>query len=294
VLAAQGVGGLSRRFAGNPLALACPGGDFSIQRAGEFQGDQGAALADSGEKAGERLFRLLFQHAGFYGDAGGAQAGEAGAVYARIWVGAGDNHVGDAGLDQGVGAGWGLAGMRAGFQGDVGGGATCGFASLGQGLGFGVRPAARRCEGTANDPALPHKDTADGGVGPGGAQAAPGEGGGGAHVGGLHEGGNRTEAAQAAVPVPKRGLKPGGAMPVQTFRALDEREVCPTSVMEAEVFDAFRAIGVTDLKAMAAAQALSRRDADVTSLKSDMVLVKWMLGFVMALNVAVSLRLFLL
>jgi hypothetical protein len=64
--------------------------------------------------------------------------------------------------------------------------------------------------------------------------------------------------------------------------------------MEAEVFDAFRAIGVTDLKAMAAAQALSRRDADVTSLKSDMVLVKWMLGFVMALNVAVSLRLFLL
>jgi hypothetical protein len=64
--------------------------------------------------------------------------------------------------------------------------------------------------------------------------------------------------------------------------------------MEAEVFNAFRSIAVTDLKAMAAAQALCRRDADVTSLKSDMILMKWMLGSVMAFNIAISLKLFLL
>jgi hypothetical protein len=65
------------------------------------------------------------------------------------------------------------------------------------------------------------------------------------------------------------------------------------SVMEAEEFDAFRSIGVPDLSAMAAAQALSRRDADVVSLKADMVLLKWMVGSVMALSVAILLKLFL-
>jgi hypothetical protein len=75
------------------------------------------------------------------------------------------------------------------------------------------------------------------------------------------------------------------------------------STMEAEVFDAFRAMGVPDEKASAAAQALSKRDhtldittmkgdiatlkadvsslrADVNSLKADNLLIKWMLGFV--------------
>ncbi len=65
------------------------------------------------------------------------------------------------------------------------------------------------------------------------------------------------------------------------------------SVLEAEVFDAFRSIGVPDLPAMAAAQALSRRDADVVSLKADMGLLKWMVGSVMALNIAILLKLFL-
>jgi len=62
------------------------------------------------------------------------------------------------------------------------------------------------------------------------------------------------------------------------------------SVMEAEVFDAFRSIGVP---AMAAAQMLSRRDADIVSLKADMGLLKWMVGAVMALNIAILLKLFL-
>jgi hypothetical protein len=75
------------------------------------------------------------------------------------------------------------------------------------------------------------------------------------------------------------------------------------SAMEAEVFEAFRSMGIPDEKASAAAQALSKRDhtlyittmkgdiatlksdvailkVDVNSLKADHHLIKWMLGFV--------------
>jgi hypothetical protein len=75
------------------------------------------------------------------------------------------------------------------------------------------------------------------------------------------------------------------------------------SAMEAEVFEAFRAMGAPDDKASAAVQALSKRDhtldsttmkgdiatlksdvsslkVDVNSLKADNLLIKWMLGFV--------------
>jgi len=90
--------------------------------------------------------------------------------------------------------------------------------------------------------------------------------------------------------------------------------------MEAEVFDAFRSIGVGDEKASAAAQALSRRDPDmivlkgdvatlksdvsalkidvgtlkidVAGLKVDVALLKWMVGFSLALSVAILLKLF--
>jgi hypothetical protein len=50
--------------------------------------------------------------------------------------------------------------------------------------------------------------------------------------------------------------------------------------MEAEVFEAFRSAGAPDDKASAAAQALSRRDSEVASLKADVQLPKWMVGFI--------------
>ncbi len=72
------------------------------------------------------------------------------------------------------------------------------------------------------------------------------------------------------------------------------------SVMEAEVFEAFRSIGIGDDKASAAAQALSKRDPDIAILKSDVgnlktdtALLKWMTGFGLALNVAILLKLFM-
>jgi len=60
------------------------------------------------------------------------------------------------------------------------------------------------------------------------------------------------------------------------------------STMEAEVFEAFRSAGVADDKASAAAQALSWRDVDVASLKADVQLLKWMVGFVGAGVVSVG------
>jgi hypothetical protein len=63
--------------------------------------------------------------------------------------------------------------------------------------------------------------------------------------------------------------------------------------MQSEVFEAFRSIDIPEDKALKAAGALAKRDDDVVSLKSDMQLVKWMLGFVLAFQIAVVLKLFI-
>ena len=62
-------------------------------------------------------------------------------------------------------------------------------------------------------------------------------------------------------------------------------------MIQAEVFEAFRAIDVPEEKAMKAAQALSKRDEDVSALKADMLILKWMLGFVLAFQVAIFVQL---
>ncbi len=53
--------------------------------------------------------------------------------------------------------------------------------------------------------------------------------------------------------------------------------------METEVFEAFRSVGAPEDKAMQAAAALSRRDADVGELKRDLPLLRWMVGGLYAL-----------
>ncbi len=65
------------------------------------------------------------------------------------------------------------------------------------------------------------------------------------------------------------------------------------TTMQSEVFEAFRSIDIPEDKALKAAGALAKRDDDVVSLKSDMQLVKWMLGFVLAFQIAVVLKLFI-
>ena len=64
------------------------------------------------------------------------------------------------------------------------------------------------------------------------------------------------------------------------------------SVMQSEVFEAFRAIDIPEDKALKAATALSKRDDDVSSLKSELLLLKWMMGFVLAFQVAIFAKLF--
>jgi len=65
------------------------------------------------------------------------------------------------------------------------------------------------------------------------------------------------------------------------------------SAMQSEVFEAFRAIDIPEDKAMKAAAALSKRDDDVISLKGELLLIKWMMGFVLAFQVAIFAKLFM-
>jgi hypothetical protein len=64
------------------------------------------------------------------------------------------------------------------------------------------------------------------------------------------------------------------------------------SNLQSEVFEAFRAIDIPEDKALKAAAALGKRDDDVTTLKADVHLMKWMLGFVLAFEIAIALKLF--
>jgi hypothetical protein len=65
------------------------------------------------------------------------------------------------------------------------------------------------------------------------------------------------------------------------------------TTMQSEVFEAFRAIDIPEDKALKAATALSKRDDDVGALKNDMAVMKWMMGFVLAFQVAIIVKLFM-
>ena len=61
---------------------------------------------------------------------------------------------------------------------------------------------------------------------------------------------------------------------------------------QAEVFEAFRAIDIPEDKALKAATALNGRDGDVATLKADTALLKWMMGFVLAFQIGIFVKLF--
>jgi len=67
--------------------------------------------------------------------------------------------------------------------------------------------------------------------------------------------------------------------------------------MISEVYDAFLAAGTPEDKARKAAEALSdwrfsRFDGAVLQIESQLVILKWMTGFAIALDVAILTRLF--
>jgi hypothetical protein len=62
--------------------------------------------------------------------------------------------------------------------------------------------------------------------------------------------------------------------------------------MRSEVFEAFRDMGAAEDKALRAAGASAKRDDDVAAIKGDVLLMKWMLGFVLAFQIAFDFKLF--
>ncbi len=65
------------------------------------------------------------------------------------------------------------------------------------------------------------------------------------------------------------------------------------AAVQAEVFEAFRAIDIPQAKAMTAAKAPSHRDDDVTSIRDDLSIVTWMVGTLYPLIFAIMLKLYM-
>jgi hypothetical protein len=63
--------------------------------------------------------------------------------------------------------------------------------------------------------------------------------------------------------------------------------------VQTEVFEAFRAIDIPEDKALRAAAALSKRDDDVASFKTDTSILRWMMGFALAFQAAIFAKLLL-
>ena len=59
------------------------------------------------------------------------------------------------------------------------------------------------------------------------------------------------------------------------------------TTMIAEVYDALKSAGAEDDKARAAATAIADYQRDIADLKSDVKLIKWIVGFNLAFTVAI-------
>ena len=63
--------------------------------------------------------------------------------------------------------------------------------------------------------------------------------------------------------------------------------------MVSEVYDALIAAGSPEDKARKAAEALTKNEDRLAKIDAELLLIKWMLGFVLALQVAIAAKLFL-
>jgi hypothetical protein len=64
------------------------------------------------------------------------------------------------------------------------------------------------------------------------------------------------------------------------------------TTMNTEVYDALRAVNVPEEKARAAAQALSTASMDLVKLEGKVTLLQWMVGFNLAMTVAMLWKIF--
>ena len=135
----------------------------------------GPLVADAPEMPGMIVRRLRRAQPDIDRDAGSAQSGVALPGYFRIGILDRRHHAGDAGGDDGIGAGRRLAGMRTRLQRHIERGAARGLAGALERLRLGMRPAPGLGPATADNDAVLDHDRADGGIGPGAALPAPPE-----------------------------------------------------------------------------------------------------------------------
>ena len=64
------------------------------------------------------------------------------------------------------------------------------------------------------------------------------------------------------------------------------------STMNSEVYDALLSAGADEVKAREAAKSVARYDADIAEIKASLLLLKWMVGFILAFVVALTWRVF--
>ena len=165
----------ARGFTGNPFAVAAAGGDPPVERGRDLEGDQGPTLNDSLEKSAIEIFRVFGADSGRNRDARSLETFDALARDPRIGIDESNDDARDAGGNQSVGAGRGLAMMGARFQTDIGGGAPCRRAGPRQGFAFRVRPTAWLGPAAADDLVASHQDTAHRRIGPNRPKPALGE-----------------------------------------------------------------------------------------------------------------------
>src|SRR5690606_38510576 len=153
----------------DPLAFAAGHGGAAIQTVRQFQPYPGHAGTHALHKTTVEFLRLRFQTGGNYVNSGIAQQLITPAGHQWVGVSAGADHTRDTGVNQAFGAGRGAAMVAAGFQSNVGGGATGLFSGHAQGVHFGVGFTGFLMPAFTDDLALLADNNAtDAGIGAGG------------------------------------------------------------------------------------------------------------------------------
>ena len=65
------------------------------------------------------------------------------------------------------------------------------------------------------------------------------------------------------------------------------------TVMISEIYDALMAAGAPEDKARKAAETLTKNDDRLAKIEGELLLIKWMMGFVLAFQVAIFVKLFM-
>ena len=164
-----------RRLARDRDRLAAGGADHVVGGHRELEQHLRAVIPDAAEMAGMVARRFLGAEPDVDSDTRRAQLCMALPGNFRIRVLDRRHHARNAGGNDGVGARWRAAEMRARLQRHVEGSASRGLAGAPQGFGFGVRTAACLRPSPPDDDPIVDDDRANRRVGPGAALAAPAE-----------------------------------------------------------------------------------------------------------------------